>query len=298
MKKQTAKTQQRKANNKPDMANPRRRWQSAFWLRPHGFLLFVFCCLFFAWGSFCSLARDSGAVRVRIHSMQADLAPTGRGEIAVILMDESRERFLPISVGGDQALSIQLGRQGLPAKRPLAHDLIANILKTLEVRVERVIITDLKEGVYYAEIILRQGGRTHQVDARPSDAIALSLRVDAPIFAMPHLLQKISDLSVKEEVTGQAEVTSWGMTVQSLTETLANFFGRKDGVLVSDVMENSLAAQSGIQPGDILVQLDKKELRDVEEFLKSLAATKGAKSVEIGVLRGGQILTFTMKNAE
>jgi hypothetical protein len=287
MKIQTAKSKQQTANDQPN-----RSWRSVLELHPFGFLLFGFCCWVFTWGSFCTLAQDSGAIRVRIHSIQADL---GSSEIAVVLADESRDRFLPISVGGDQALSIQLGRQGLPAKRPLTHDLIASMLKALNAQVERVTITDLKESVYYAEIVLRQNGRTHRIDARPSDAIALSLRVDAPIYAMPNLLHKVEDLKSPEEMTGNSEVTGWGITVQPLTESLAHFFGRNEGVLVSDVKDEGLAAKSGIRPGDILIGVDQKKLHDVEDLLKWLDAMEEIRSVEVEVIRGNQDLKITLE---
>lgn len=245
--------------------------------------------------SFCSLAQDTGAVRMKVHSLQASL---GSDEIAVLLTDENRQRFLPISVGGDQALSIQLGREGRTAKRPLTHDLIANMFKSLNVEVERITITDLREGVYYAEIALRQNGRTHRIDSRPSDAIALSLRVNAPIFAMLHLLKPITDLREGEGEPGPAptEFTSWGMKIQPLTEALAEFFGRREGVLVADVFEKSAAAQSGIRAGDIVLRLDKQEIPDLETFLKAVAARKDTNRIEVGILRGEQNLEFTIKD--
>jgi hypothetical protein len=241
-------------------------------------------------GSFCSLARDAGGVRMLIHSMQADV---NSAEIAIVLTDEKREKFLPISIGGEQALSIQLGREGRVAKRPLTHDLIANIFKTLKVSIERVTITDLRQGVYYAEVILQQNGQTHRIDARPSDAIALSLRAEAPIYAMPHLLQDIDKAAI-EEVPGQTAVEEWGITVQSLTEALASFFNRKEGVLVSDVAEDSPAAKSGLRAGDILIRAGNKKLRNVEDFLSWQAEKKEDKSAEVEVIRGNQTLTLTL----
>jgi len=242
----------------------------------------------------CSLAKDSTAVKMKIHSLQANL---GREEIAVILTDEAGKRFLPISVGGDQALSIQLGRSGQAAKRPLTHDLMANVFKSLKIEVARVTITDLRNGVYYAEIELRQDGRPQRIDSRPSDAIALSLRVNAPIYTMPHLLQTLSDLpnQENEERTEPAETSTWGMRVQALTENLANFFGRHEGVLVADVAERSPASQSGIQAGDIILRLGQKEIRDVETFRKVFAARKDTSHVEIGVLRGDRNLLVIIK---
>jgi hypothetical protein len=207
---------------------------------------------------------------------------------------------LPIAVGGDQALSIQLGRDGRAIKRPLTHDLIANIFKALKIEVGRITITDLREGVYYADLELRKNGGTHHIDSRPSDAIALSLRVNAPIYAMPHLLKPISDLEREEsaEMPAPAEVTKWGMKVQPLTAALADFFGRREGVLIADVQENSPASQSGLRAGDIILRIDKQEILDIETFLKMAAAKETANHMEIGVLRGDQNLAFVIKNKE
>jgi len=253
--------------------------------------IFVLCGM----SGSCSHAKDSSAVRMKIHSLQAS---AGREEIAVLLTDERGKRFLPIAVGGDQALSIQLGRNGQTAKRPLTHDLMASIFKSLQVEVHRVTITDLRDGVYYAEILVRQNGRTHKIDARPSDAIALSLRTQAPIYAMPHLLQPISALKTEERNEGfePVETSHWGMKIQALTENLANFFGRREGVLVADVQENSPALQSGIRVGDIVLRVNNEEIRDLEAFLKAAAIKKDTNRVEIGVLRGDQNLKFTIIN--
>jgi hypothetical protein len=258
----------------------------------------IFILSVFMWGmsSSCSLAKDSTAVRMKIHSLQASM---GSAEIAVLLTDEGGKRFLPIAVGGDQALSIQLGRDGRAIKRPLTHDLMANIFKSLKVQVERITITDLREGVYYADIALRQNGRAHRVDSRPSDAIALSLRVNAPIYAMPHLLKPIADLPKEEseETPAPTAVTQWGMNVQPLTKSLSDFFGRREGVLVADVIENSPAWQSGLRAGDIVLRIEKQEIRNLETFLEA-TSRKDTNRVEIGVLRGDQNLSFIIKTSQ
>lgn len=255
----------------------------------------VFCTVFILWGmnSSCSLANDSAAVRVKIHSLQAN---AGQMEIAVLLTDEDGKKFLPIAVGGDQALSIQLGRNGQAAKRPLTHDLMASIFKALQVEVKSVTITDLRDGIYYAEIMLRQNGRMHKIDARPSDAIALSLRTQAPIYAMPHLLQPLTNLRTRpEEESSEPAASIWGMEVQALTENLANFFGRSEGVLVADLVDPSPASESGLQVGDIILRVDNQEIRDVETFLKVTADKGDTNRVEIGVLRGDQNMKFVIR---
>jgi len=108
----------------------------------------------------------------------------------VILKDTERERYLPIWIGPWEASAIAMKLQGLAPDRPLTHDLFASVLQELEVRVDRVIIATLAEETYHALLILEQGGRTVEVDARPSDALALAVRAGGRIFASEAVLEQ------------------------------------------------------------------------------------------------------------
>ena len=123
---------------------------------------------------------------VQVHV--AGIQPVGPDQVLLFLADEKEEKAVPIAVGRDQGLAIFLGRERAQTPRPMTHDLIVEILKDLDAKVERVTITELKEDTYYSEIALRSGKTLHAIDARPSDAIALAVRLDTPIFAAPGLL--------------------------------------------------------------------------------------------------------------
>ena len=105
----------------------------------------------------------------------------------VLLKEIDGIRYLPIWVGAVEASAIAFAQQGLVPVRPLTHDLITTVLRMVDAQVERVEITDLIDGVFYAELHL-VGGRT--ISARPSDAIALALRAAAPITAADSLFSK------------------------------------------------------------------------------------------------------------
>jgi bifunctional DNase/RNase len=113
----------------------------------------------------------------------------------VILKDNEGDRYLPIWIGAWEASAIAMRLQGLSVERPLTHDLFAAALEALDARVERVVISELADETYHARIHLRRDGVEVQVDARPSDALALAVRVEARIFA-------------DEEVLAQAALTS------------------------------------------------------------------------------------------
>ncbi|MCF8106316.1 MAG: bifunctional nuclease family protein [Desulfohalobiaceae bacterium] len=110
----------------------------------------------------------------------------------LILKDTNEEYVLPIWIGAMEAMSISITLNKVNISRPLTHDLMLSILNGLEVSILKVVITELKEGTYYAEIHLEQGEIVYKMDSRPSDAIALAVRSEAPIYASEELLEKVS----------------------------------------------------------------------------------------------------------
>jgi bifunctional DNase/RNase len=108
----------------------------------------------------------------------------------VILKETSRDRYLPIWIGPWEASAIAMRLQGLTPERPLTHDLFASALGELGVQVERVVIAALAEETFHARLILRSDGRVLEIDSRPSDALALAVRLGTPIFAAPDVLEQ------------------------------------------------------------------------------------------------------------
>ncbi len=119
----------------------------------------------------------------------------------MILRDLEDKKTLPIWIGILEASAIASELEKLKFSRPMTHDLIKNILEEMEIKVKRVEVTDLKDNVYYATIHLEKGDTTYQIDARPSDAIAIALRTGSPIFVENSILEKSKsiDLSADKE---------------------------------------------------------------------------------------------------
>ena len=118
-------------------------------------------------------------VEVEIDSIRVSLMSQHR---IVILKDSMSERFLPIWIGPYEAEAITVSLQEMEVARPLTHDLLRNVLQTLGGEVQRVNITELRDDVFYARIIVDVNGETLEIDSRPSDALALAVRVHVPIF--------------------------------------------------------------------------------------------------------------------
>ena len=117
----------------------------------------------------------------------------------IILRDEDEKRSLPIWVGIFEANAIALELEKVPTPRPMTHDLIKNILDAIEARVLKVVVTDLKDNTFFAVLHLHVGEREYTVDSRPSDAIALALRVAAPIYVDEEVVRKAKSIEVAKE---------------------------------------------------------------------------------------------------
>lgn len=120
----------------------------------------------------------------------------------VLLRDAERKVFVPIWIGPAEAVSIQMELNSQAPQRPMTHDLMVNLLKQLNAKLVRVTVNDFSESVYYASLHLQSGksGVTHEIDARPSDAIALALRTQAQILVSDEVAQKAGIL-VEENST-------------------------------------------------------------------------------------------------
>ena len=121
----------------------------------------------------------------------------------VVLQDATGDMIMPIWVGifEANAIAIQIEKVDLP--RPMTHDLIKTILDHLEIEVTRIVISEMRDTTFYAHIFLRSGGRTITIDSRPSDAIAVALRTDSPIFITDEVLAKSQRPDVPALSSGQ-----------------------------------------------------------------------------------------------
>lgn len=112
----------------------------------------------------------------------------------VLLREVDGERFLPIWIGQPEAAAIALALQGVVTPRPMTHDLMKNVLEEVAVTVSNIAITELREGIFYAIINLQRNGSAYEVSSRPSDAIALAVRLGCKIFANEDVLAEASIL--------------------------------------------------------------------------------------------------------
>lgn len=131
--------------------------------------------------------NGGGPVEMRIEGLGFDRAT---GTPVVLLTDKKKETVLPIWIGLCEARSIEIGISGAVPTRPLTYDLLAAVLRTLDAEVSRIVITDLRDRVFYAQVVVSVNGKVSMIDARPSDALALASRMNSPIFVDRSVIRK------------------------------------------------------------------------------------------------------------
>jgi bifunctional DNase/RNase len=127
----------------------------------------------------------------------------------IILRDPKTSAVLPIWVGIFEANAIALQIEKIVTPRPMTHDLLKNILAGIQASVEKVVITELKENTFFALVYLRQGERLLPVDSRPSDAIALALRTESPIFVESEVIEKAKSAELTKDAGESERIRKW-----------------------------------------------------------------------------------------
>ncbi len=136
----------------------------------------------------------------------------------VILKEVEGDQTLPIWIGLLEATAIASELEGIKFSRPMTHDLLKSILEMVEIEVLRIEVCDLKNNTYYALIHVKHDGKVMSIDARPSDAIALSLRVKAPIFVAQQVIDNSSQMEFKAEPQDKSEKgKKWQEILESLS---------------------------------------------------------------------------------
>jgi bifunctional DNase/RNase len=228
-----------------------------------------------------SLDAESGTPVVRL----VEKVPTG--------VEPRPARELPIWIGPFEAQAIVLEMRGASPTRPLTHDLMKALVERLGAKLDRVVIDEMHDDTYFAKLHLEApGGRSVVVDARPSDAIALALRLHGPLLVAEELFGRAPAGRVNP-----AAAHLWGLTLQDLTPEIAAFFEVpvSSGVLVSDVAGKAPAQEAA--RGDVITAVDGVPVASVAELTTRAAAREAVAPVRLSVRRAGRqiVLTFTQQ---
>ena len=122
------------------------------------------------------------------------LTKDANGNAVVLLKEKQGARTLPITIGVNEAQAILCELKGIKPQRPMTHDLMRDIVRHLDARLSRVVVQELRDNIFYGLLVLGRNGKEEQVDARPSDALALALRAGAPIYVAEEVMQHSCEL--------------------------------------------------------------------------------------------------------
>jgi len=163
-------------------------------------------------------------IEVVIDSVRVSLMSQER---IIVLKDTNTDRFLPIWIGPFEADAITIELQDQSIKRPLTHDLLKSVIHELGGRVEHIYINDLRNDVYYARILIEVDGRQVEIDSRPSDAIALAVRVKAPIFVAENVMDR-AYIREEDDMENEAEAAAASGSDDTRLSAFADFVDSLD----------------------------------------------------------------------
>jgi bifunctional DNase/RNase len=160
---------------------------------------------------------------------------TSGAPLVLLREHDAPHRVVPIFVGGPEAASIALGLSGQPSPRPLTHDVMASLVDSLDARVEAVEVTDLRDGAFFAAISVTGPAGEHRLDTRPSDAIALAVRLGAPLFVSDEVLDEAG--AVIAETNDDATIDD--STIDETVAEFRDFLDELDPADFADVVEQA-----------------------------------------------------------
>lgn len=175
-------------------------------------------------------------IRVVVDSIRVSLLTQHR---VVVLRETDSKRYLPIWIGPFEADAIAMAIQGHEPQRPMTHDLLKAVVTELQGQITHIFVNDIQDSTFFARVIVEQNGRTVEIDARPSDAIALAVRAEVPIFVEAHVLDQAgvffdedeqpstADLA-PQEASGEAEQEGEGELNDDSMSIFRNFINTLD----------------------------------------------------------------------
>ena len=231
-------------------------------------------------------AQETNSVEARIKTLMLD--PNTQSPI-VVLETVTDKKLLPIWIDVPEARAIALELEHVTTPRPLTHDLIRNIIQGLGATLQRVVITDLRNNTYFAVLSLGFKGQDFQIDARPSDAIAVALRLKAPIYASTQVLAKSKSLPALTAPARELQ-KRLGIQAQDLTAEVAALLdiSFQKGVLVVDVAKGSTAMDAGIQRGDIITKANDQTIQSTHELEALVQSKKPETRIKLEVIKKGK----------
>jgi bifunctional DNase/RNase len=194
--------------------------------------------------------------KIKLSILGLSYSQTQSGAYALVLAEEDGDRRIPIIIGGVEAQSIAIKLEGLEPPRPLTHDLFFNFAQTFQIEISEVVIYRLEEGIFYAELIcIKDDGEEVHIDSRTSDAVALALRFNCPIYTYEEIMDKagiILEFSKKESTPAKPKTSKSSGGPKYNKKTLEE---------LQQMLEEAIAAEEYEKASEIRDEINKREAK-------------------------------------
>lgn len=181
--------------------------------------------------------------KIKLSILGLSYSQTQSGAYALVLAEEDGERRIPIIIGGVEAQSIAIKLEGLEPPRPLTHDLFLSFAKSFSIELKEILIYRLEEGIFFSELVCQKGDEEVRIDSRTSDAVAIALRFNAPIYINEEIMKKagiVLDIdSAKHEES--KETPSTEMTSK---QSESNKFSSKSMEELSNILHEAIESEN------------------------------------------------------
>jgi bifunctional DNase/RNase len=196
---------------------------------------------------------------IRLKVIGISYSQTQSGAYALILAEENGERRIPIIIGGFEAQAIVIKLENLEPPRPLTHDLFKSFAEACGVTVEQVLINKLREGIFYSEIVCTDGDKRFQIDSRTSDAVALALRFECPIFIEPQIL---NEAGIVMSATPEEEQKQPNGASQKKTKATANEYSEFSSDELKDMLSDAISREDYEQAAAIRDEMSRRKAKE------------------------------------
>ena len=217
------------------------------------------------------------------------------GAPVVLLRAVDSGRIIPIWIGVAEAQAIALALHGIEPRRPMTHDLMAALVRAGGTEIEEIAVHDLRDDTYFGAVHLKRGEDIMRIDSRPSDALALALRLDVPIRVAGKVINQARDFQFVPPEEADQVVRVFGMTaVYASAKRRADFdVGDRDGVFISEISES--ASPSDLQVGDLIITVNETRVRTPAEFLNAAGRHSPGTEVTLTYIRRGEVRTTVIE---
>ena len=197
--------------------------------------------------------------KLKLNILGLSYSQTQTGAYALVLSEAEGNRRIPIIIGAVEAQAIAIQLEGLKPPRPLTHDLFLNVALAFDIEITEVFIHKLEEGIFYAEIVCEQGSNRIRVDSRTSDAIALALRFECPIFTTEDILEKAGIIMEFDESGDLNENTTSDNTTSQKTGEGKNKYGDYSLDELNELLQEAVADEDYEKASKIRDEIKKKK---------------------------------------